>query len=238
MVVVAAGDGRAADEHDADLRVFGALAGQPRQPVVVPAQVGHAPEPSQSREEPGSEGQHVSVTMGVCGALCFFDSRADVPSSRGHPSLRGVFSCPEQAGRDRRDKTMSQDQAESPDAGDQGDQHVEQTYDIEAVQEKWLRRLGGAAAVPGRRRQPAREALRADDVPLPLGRPAHGSRRGVLAARRDRPLLVAAWLRGPEPDGLRLVRPARRERRDPEQRASGARTPTPTSPSRSTPASG
>ena len=68
---------------------------------------------------------------------------------------------------------------------------------------------------------PAREALRADDVPVPQRRPAHGPRRGDRAARRDRALLVAAGLRGPEPDGLGLLRPARRERRDPQQRAPG-----------------
>ena len=67
----------------------------------------------------------------------------------------------------------------------------------------------------------AREALRADDVPLPERRPAHGSRRGFRAARRGGALLVAARLRGAEPDGLRLLRAERRERRDPRQRAPG-----------------
>ena len=70
------------------------------------------------------------------------------------------------------------------------------TYDAAAVQEKW---------------QPVWEELqpfRADDdvvrsgtrekryaltmFPYPSRRPAHGSRRGVRAARRDRALLVAA----------------------------------------------
>ena len=81
--------------------------------------------------------------------------------------------------------------------------------------------VGAARPLPGGRRQPAREALRADDVPLPQRRPAHGSRRGDRAARRDRALLVAARLRGDEPDRLGLLRPARRERRDPAQRAPG-----------------
>ena len=79
--------------------------------------------------------------------------------------------------------------------------------------------LGGPPAVPRGRRQPAREALRADDVPLPERRPAHGPRGGVRAARRGGALLVAARLRGAEPDGLRLLRPARGERRDPPRRA-------------------
>ena len=81
--------------------------------------------------------------------------------------------------------------------------------------------VGEARPLPRGRRQPAREALRADDVPLPERRPAHGSRRGDRAARRDRALLVAARLRGAQPDRLGLLRPARGERRDPAQRAPG-----------------
>ncbi len=81
--------------------------------------------------------------------------------------------------------------------------------------------LGRPRPVPRRRRLTAREALRAHDVPLSERRPAHGPRRGVRAARRDGALLVAARLRGAEPDGLRLVRPERGERRDPRQRAPG-----------------
>ena len=93
------------------------------------------------------------------------------------------------------------------------------TYDIAATETKWQRVWERARPVPRRRRQPAREALRADDVPLPERRPAHGSRRGVRAARRGGALLVAARLRGAEPDGLRLLRPARGERGDPPRRA-------------------
>ena len=95
------------------------------------------------------------------------------------------------------------------------------TYDVTAVQDKWQAGLGGAGPVPRRRRLPAGEALRADDVPLPERGPAHGSRRGLRPARRGGALLVAAGLRGAEPDGLRLVRAERRERRDPRQRAPG-----------------
>ena len=82
-------------------------------------------------------------------------------------------------------------------------------------------RVGEARPLPRRRRQPAREALRADDVSLPERRPAHGSRRGDRAARRDRALLVAAGLRGAEPDRVGLLRAARGERRHPAQRAPG-----------------
>ncbi len=81
--------------------------------------------------------------------------------------------------------------------------------------------VAAAGALPRRRRLTAGEALRADDVPLPQRRPAHGACRGDRAPRRHRPLLVAAWLRGAQPDGLGLLRPAGRERRDPQRRAPG-----------------
>ena len=81
--------------------------------------------------------------------------------------------------------------------------------------------LGRPGPLPAPTTTSPRAALRADDVPLPQWRPAHGPRRGHGAARRDRPLLVAARLRGPEPDRLGLLRAARRERRDPARRAPG-----------------
>ncbi len=83
------------------------------------------------------------------------------------------------------------------------------------------RGVGRAEPVRGGRRRRPRAPLRADDVPLPERRPAHGSRRGDGAARRDRALLVAARLRRAEPDRLGLLRAARRERRDPPRRAPG-----------------
>src|SRR4051794_23738148 len=66
-------------------------------------------------------------------APCSFDSRADVPTSRGRPSLRGAFSCPDECrgSRARRRETMSQEQDTT--AGDAA------TYDIETVEEKWFR---------------------------------------------------------------------------------------------------
>ena len=76
--------------------------------------------------------------------------------------------------------------------------------------------------------------LRARHVPVPLGRPAHGARRGVQRRRRDRPLPGDAGPQRAAPDRMGRVRPARRERRDQarhrpqgvdlrEHRAAGAR---------------
>ncbi len=58
----------------------------------------------------------------------------------------------------------------------------------------------------------------ADDVSVPLGRPAHGSCRGVRAGGRRRAVLAPARVRRPQPDRLGLVRAARRERGDPPRR--------------------
>ncbi len=99
------------------------------------------------------------------------------------------------------------------------------TYDVPTVEQKWQQvweeldpfRADDAAVLDGTRR----EALRADDVPLPQRRPAHGSRRGLRAARRDLALLALPRLRGAQPDGLGLLRAARRERRHPQRRAPG-----------------
>ena len=75
--------------------------------------------------------------------------------------------------------------------------------------------VGRAGAVPsGRPRRPAAEEVRPRHVPVPLRRPAHGSRRGVRDRRRRRALLGAARLQRHAPDRLGLLRPARRERRD------------------------
>ena len=97
------------------------------------------------------------------------------------------------------------------------------TYDVHAVEQKWRQVWDGLDAFRAGSAAPngSREALRADDVPLPQRRPAHGPRRGDGAARRDRALLVAARPRRPEPHGLGLLRPARGERRDQERRAPG-----------------
>ncbi len=114
-----------------------------------------------------------------------------------------------------------------------GDDRADDRADGERAGRRDLRRarrpaevagpLGGPRALHRRRRRRrlggAREALRAHDVPLPLGRPAHGPRRGVRAARRDRALLALPRLRGAQPDRLGLLRAARGERGDPQRRA-------------------
>ncbi|MCY1231886.1 hypothetical protein D9M72_443480 [compost metagenome] len=90
-----------------------------------------------------------------------------------------------------------------------------------------LRRDGGQMAagvgrpqgVHPRRRRLARAPLRPRHVPLPLRRPAHGSRRGVCHGRRRGALPAPEGLRRPAPDRLGLLRLARRERRHQAQRA-------------------
>ncbi len=94
-----------------------------------------------------------------------------------------------------------------------------------------VRRRGRAAAVAGvlggrrhlraARRRVQGAPLRARHVPVPLGRPPHGPRRGVRDGRRGGPLLAAQGLRRAAPPGLGLLRAARRERGDPARRAPG-----------------
>ena len=74
--------------------------------------------------------------------------------------------------------------------------------------------MGGGRAVRRSRRRPAPEALHPDDVPVPVGRPAHrplvrGDRSGHR--RADAP---HARLQRDVPDGLRQLRAAGRERGD------------------------
>ena len=59
-----------------------------------------------------------------------------------------------------------------------------QTYDPRAIQQKWQERWdeGPVPCRRSRRHPPAQ--VRARHVPVPVGRPAHGSRRGVRARRR------------------------------------------------------
>ena len=64
--------------------------------------------------------------------------------------------------------------------------------------------------------------LRADDVPLPVGRPAHGARRDLLDPRRARPSPAHDGPHGPQPDRVGRVRSAGRERRpQPRRRPEG-----------------
>ena len=76
--------------------------------------------------------------------------------------------------------------------------------------------LGGRGAVPRLRRprRPAAPFLRARHVPVPLGRPAHGPRRGLQRRRRDRAVPLDAGLQRAASDRLGLVRTACGERGD------------------------
>ena len=95
VVVVPTGDRRTADEDHADVGVGLATLAQPGQPVVVPAQIGALLGHGRNLRLPMSGHQHVSVTMDPCrtaSAPCFFDSRADVPTSTRPPlPARGFF---------------------------------------------------------------------------------------------------------------------------------------------------
>ena len=68
----------------------------------------------------------------------------------------------------------------------------------------------------------AAEELRARDAALPVGRAAHRPPQELLDGRRPRPLPPPQRHAGPAPDGLRRLRPAGREPRDPDRRAPAA----------------
>ena len=81
--------------------------------------------------------------------------------------------------------------------------------------------LGARADVAGRQRRgpAAPEVLRARDAALPVRRAAHGAPEELLGRRRGRPLPPPHRPPRAAPDGLRRVRPARREPRDQDRRA-------------------
>ena len=188
--------------------------------------VGRLTKPRAARARPGALG---SVP---CGSDFCLPGRVDrCPPGQDDaatPRSRGVFLCPgdrvPRSTHDEEDETMSEQ--------DQSDQHRDdqryddQHYDVAAAQDKWRKVWDDLNPFQAADDGVTRAALRADDVPLPQRRPAHGPRRGDGAARRHRPLLVAARLRRAEPDRLGLVRPAGRERRDQARRAPARRTPT------------
>ena len=90
-----------------------------------------------------------------------------------------------------------------------------EVMDVQSIQEKWLPVWDELA--PFRSGDPTTTApkqVRARHVPVPLRRPAHGSRRGVRARRRRRAVLGPARLQRDAPDRLGRVRAARGERRD------------------------
>ena len=74
--------------------------------------------------------------------------------------------------------------------------------------------VGRARHVPDRWRRPAREGvLLPDDVPVPVGDAARGSRAELHHRRRGEPVQDDGWPGGSVPHGLGCLRPARRERR-------------------------
>ncbi len=99
----------------------------------------------------------------------------------------------------------------SPDGASDG---RAERYDAPAIQERWLPVWDELAPFrSGRPDDPRPQQVRARHVPVPLRRPAHGSRRGVRARRRRRAVLGAARLQRHAPHRLGRLRPARRERR-------------------------
>ena len=66
--------------------------------------------------------------------------------------------------------------------------------------------------------EPDEALLPARDAPVPVGDAAHGARPQLHDGRRPHALPPPQRLARAAPDGLRLVRPARRERRDPRGR--------------------
>ena len=97
---------------------------------------------------------------------------------------------------------------------------MDERYDPQAIEAKWQRVWEDerAFAVPNPEPGEAhgQEDLRRRDAALPLGRAAHGARAQLHDRRRHLPPAPPARLRGAAADGLRRVRPARRERRHPE----------------------
>ena len=88
-------------------------------------------------------------------------------------------------------------------------------YDAYSIQQKWQARWAEADPVPGRRcRRQASAEVRAGDVPVPVRRPAHGTRRELRLRRRRGALLAPPRLQRAEPDRVGLVRSAGRERGD------------------------
>ena len=83
-------------------------------------------------------------------------------------------------------------------------------------------RRSGSASAPGKSPNdddgtPA--LVRARDAPVPVGRAPHGAPEELLGRRRGRALPPPQRHAGAAPDGLRRVRPARREQRDQDRRA-------------------
>ena len=95
-------------------------------------------------------------------------------------------------------------------------------YDAHEIEARWQavwedeQAFHAADPEPGRRRG---ALLHARDAAVPVRAAAHGARPQLHDGRRRHALPPAHRPRGAAPDGLRLVRPARRERRDPRRRS-------------------
>ena len=95
-------------------------------------------------------------------------------------------------------------------------------YDAKTIEQKWQRVWEDARAFytpnPPAGRGAREPLVPARDAPVPVGDAAHGARPQLHDGRRPHALPPPAGLDGHAPDGLGLVRPARRERRDPRGR--------------------
>ena len=94
-------------------------------------------------------------------------------------------------------------------------------YDPQAIEPEVAAALGAGPALPLQSRLEQAEILRADDAALSQRRPAHRSLVRHDALGRARPLHAHEGLQRPVPDGLRRLRPARRERRHPARHPPG-----------------
>ncbi len=102
-----------------------------------------------------------------------------------------------------------------------------EAYDVQAIEEKWQARWRDDGHLRGRQRRPAAAVLRPLHVPVPERAGAHGPRAQLHLRRPDRPLPHdARATRVLSPDGLRQLRPARRERRHQDRRCTRGRSPT------------
>ena len=97
----------------------------------------------------------------------------------------------------------------------------EHRYDPRTIEPKWqaVWERERTWYVARRRRLDRPERVRARDAALPLGRAAHGPHEELRGRRCGRALPPPQRLPRPPPDGLRRVRAAGREPRDPHRRA-------------------
>ena len=97
-------------------------------------------------------------------------------------------------------------------------------YDPQQIEAKWQRvweaRAPSTSRTPPRRGGRRAPLVSAGDAPVPVGVAPHGARPQLHDGRRPDALAPTERLARAAPDGFRLVRPARRERRAPRRRAS------------------